>query len=129
MLIFYWNLGFEKWLIFWYYYFLFLIFGMGYLICLFWLLWVNLLIFMLFSFGFCFIFEDRIVIFKEVIYELCNIWLDCFIGFDNLFVNMIKMVVDFLGFLFIDVINICIKNLYFFFVWKFVCICVIFKGN
>ena len=48
----------------------------------------------------------------------------------TLFLNaMIKMVADYLGSPLTDVINTCIKNLYFPFAWKLTCICVTPKGN
>ena len=42
---------------------------------------------------------------------------------------MIKMVADYLGSPLTDVINTCIKNLYFPSAWKLACICAIPKGN
>jgi len=74
-------------------------------------------------------FQIRTVTLKEVIRELRNIRSDCSTGPDNIPANMIKMVADYLGSPLTDVINTCIKNLYFPSAWKLACICAIPKGN
>ena len=81
------------------------------------------------SLGLCSISEDRTVTLKEVIHELRNIRSDRSTCPDNLPANMIKMVADFLGSPLTDVINTCIKNLYFPSAWKLARICAIPKGN
>ena len=74
-------------------------------------------------------FQIRIVTLKEVIHELRNIRSDCSTGPDNIPANMIKMVADYLGTPLTDVINTCIKNLYFPSAWKLARICVIPRGS
>ena len=74
-------------------------------------------------------FQIRTVTLKEVIHELRNIRSDCSTGPDNIPANMIKMVADYLGSPLTDVINTCIKSLYFPFAWKLARICAIPKGN
>ena len=74
-------------------------------------------------------FQIRTVTLKEVIHELRNIRTDCSTGLDNIPANMIKMVADYLGSPLTDVINTCIKNLYFLSAWKLARICAILKGS
>ena len=74
-------------------------------------------------------FQIRTVTLKKVIHELCNIRSDCSTGPDNIPANMIKMVADYLGSPLTDVINTCIKNLYFPSAWKLTRICAIPRGN
>ena len=74
-------------------------------------------------------FQIRTVTRKEVIHELRNIRSDCSTGPDNIPANMIKMVADYLGSPLTDVINTCIKNLYFPSAWKLARICANPKGN
>jgi len=74
-------------------------------------------------------FQIRTVALKEVIHELRNIRSYCSTGPDNIPANMIKMVADYLGSPLTDVINTCIKKLYFPSAWKLARICAIPKGN
>ena len=74
-------------------------------------------------------FQIRTVTLKEVVHELRNIRSDCSTGPDNIPAKMIKMVADYLGSPLTDVINTCIKNLYFPSAWKLARICAIPKGN
>ena len=74
-------------------------------------------------------FQIRTVTLKKVIHELLNIRSDCSTVPDNIPANMIKMVADYLGSPLTDVINTCIKNLYFPSAWKLTRICVIPRGN
>ena len=74
-------------------------------------------------------FQIRTVTLKEVIHELRNIRSDRSTGPDNIPANMIKMVADYLGSPLTDVINTCIKNLYFPSAWKLARICAIPKRN
>ena len=74
-------------------------------------------------------FQIRTVTLKEVIHELRNIRTDCSTRLDNIPANMIKMVADYLGSPLTDVINTCIKTLYFLSAWKLARICAIPKGS
>ena len=58
-----------------------------------------------------------------------NIRSHCLTGPDNIPANLIKMVADYLASPLTDVINACIKNLYFPSAWKLARICAIPKGN
>ena len=74
-------------------------------------------------------FQIRTVTLKEVIHELRRIRSNRSTGPDKIPANMIKMVADYLGSPLTDVINTCIKNLYFSSAWKLVRICAIPKWS